>query len=365
MCSLSNSIGPCTLSVNVVLPGGTLKRIAPPSSNAWPLSSSCCRRRAIAIEPLRLEIRRVRAADLRALVPIDPQPAQAIEDAGDHLGLRALDVGVFDAQDERAAVTAGIQPVEESGARAADMQVAGGRRGEPEARGHRGSILLLSSNRDCGPPVDSLVIPEGDERQALRLRRYLMAAGTSLMVIVLLYVAYLLGGLERAGFVQGTALILFWVALFYVMLRSGTEPQVPRRQPDDAAAGLVDRDDGVRHVLRRSRPRGAADRVPGLVSVRRLSPAHTPVAVSGCDRGRRPTALMVAALYRFKPDTVEAADEILQLIVLAVTLPWFAVMGGYVSRLRDEMTAANRELVARQGRRRSRGARRRARFSPA
>ena len=31
------------------------------------------------------------------------------------------------------------------------------------------------------------------------------------MVIVLLYVAYLLGGLEWAGFAQGTALILFWV----------------------------------------------------------------------------------------------------------------------------------------------------------
>lgn len=45
----------------------------------------------------------------------------------------------------------------------------------------------------------STLVPEGDERQALRLRRYLMAAGTSMMVIVLLYVAYLLGGLERAG----------------------------------------------------------------------------------------------------------------------------------------------------------------------
>ena len=55
---------------------------------------------------------------------------------------------------------------------------------------------------------------------------------------------------------------------------------------------------------------------------------------------------MIVALLQFKPGTVEAADEILQLIVLSVTLPWFAFMGGYVSRLRDEMTAANRELAA-------------------
>ena len=36
------------------------------------------------------------------------------------------------------------------------------------------------------------------------MRRYLMAAGTSLMVIVLLWVAYALGGLDWDGVVQGT-----------------------------------------------------------------------------------------------------------------------------------------------------------------
>ena len=44
--------------------------------------------------------------------------------------------------------------------------------------------------------------------------------------------------------------------------------------------------------------------------------------------------------------TVEPADELLELIVLAVTLPWFAAMGGYVSRLRDNMRDSNRALEA-------------------
>jgi hypothetical protein len=52
------------------------------------------------------------------------------------------------------------------------------------------------------------LIPEGDERQSLRLRRYLLATSTSLMVIALLYVGYLLGGLEWIGFVSGTGLNL-------------------------------------------------------------------------------------------------------------------------------------------------------------
>ncbi|MEP6918472.1 MAG: hypothetical protein ABJC89_22715, partial [Acidobacteriota bacterium] len=52
-------------------------------------------------------------------------------------------------------------------------------------------------------------LPAGEDRQALRMRRYLIAAGTSLMVIILLWAAYWFGGLSRSGREQGTALILF------------------------------------------------------------------------------------------------------------------------------------------------------------
>ena len=56
---------------------------------------------------------------------------------GDHLVRRALDVGVFDAQDEDAAVTPRVEPVEQRRAGAADVQVAGGRGGETKTRsGH-------------------------------------------------------------------------------------------------------------------------------------------------------------------------------------------------------------------------------------
>ena len=44
-------------------------------------------------------------------------------------------VGIFDAQDERAAVAAGEQPVEKGRSGATDVEVAGGRGREPDARG--------------------------------------------------------------------------------------------------------------------------------------------------------------------------------------------------------------------------------------
>ena len=90
------------------------------------------RHRVITVEPLRLEVRTVRAADFRSLVPVETEPSQAIQNPGDHVGRRSLHVCVFDAQHERAAVPARVEPVEQRGAGAADVQESGRRRGEAD-----------------------------------------------------------------------------------------------------------------------------------------------------------------------------------------------------------------------------------------
>ncbi len=97
----------------------------------------------VTLLPLRLEIRAAislaRAggfAGERAFVPIEAEPAQAVEDdVHGFLGI-ARGVGVFNPQDKRAAGVAGIKPIEERGARAADVEVAGGRGGKSNARFH-------------------------------------------------------------------------------------------------------------------------------------------------------------------------------------------------------------------------------------
>jgi signal transduction histidine kinase/ActR/RegA family two-component response regulator len=192
-------------------------------------------------------------------------------------------------------------------------------------------------------PVE--LIPAGDARQALRMRRYLMAAGTSLMVIVLLLVAYELGGLERTGLVQGTALISFWVALFYAAIRSGLNLRL--RDPSLTIPQLYTSILTMAYIMYYADGGRGALLVVYLVAFlfgvfrlrvgQLLALAGTAILAYG---------VVVLALYRFKPETVEAADEVLQLIVIAVTLPWFALMGGYVTRLRDDMTFANSQLKA-------------------
>ena len=100
----------------------------------------------VAVELLRLVIGAVRPADLGALVPVDAEPAEAVEDGLQGLGHVALLVGVVDAQDELAAVLAGEQPVEQGRADAADVQIAG-RAGAKRVRTMSSASVARSGRR--------------------------------------------------------------------------------------------------------------------------------------------------------------------------------------------------------------------------
>src|SRR5262249_28265497 len=98
-----------------------------------PVADQSRRERAIAVEAFGLKVRSVRPADLRTFVPLESEPPHAVEDPFHHFVRRSLDVGVCEAQHEHAAVAAGEEPVEERGARTADMQVTGRRGSEADA----------------------------------------------------------------------------------------------------------------------------------------------------------------------------------------------------------------------------------------
>ncbi len=172
----------------------------------------------------------------------------------------------------------------------------------------------------------------------------MMAAATSFMVVVLLWVAYWFGGLSWSGVVQGTALILFWVAVFYTVLRSGlnlrlADPSLTMLQLSVSILSMA------YIMFYADRGRGAllvVYLISFLFGVFRL---RTRQLLRLAATAVLAYATMVASLYVFKRDTVDVADEVLELVVLAVTLPWFALMGGYVSRLRDDMRDANRALA--------------------
>ncbi len=65
-------------------------------------------------------------------VPVEAEPSRPVDDRRHRLLCRAHPVGVLDAQPERAAVMARVEPVEQRGARPADMQKPGRRRREAD-----------------------------------------------------------------------------------------------------------------------------------------------------------------------------------------------------------------------------------------
>jgi len=101
---------------------------------------------AIAVEPLHL-------VD-RTLVAVEAEPMHGREDLVDRILRRAGDVGVFDAQDEFAAVVARVGPRVQRRAGRAQVQKAGRRRGNAGAdfAGHRELRFKGIAGRAAGRP---------------------------------------------------------------------------------------------------------------------------------------------------------------------------------------------------------------------
>src|SRR5881396_550344 len=66
-----------------------------------------------------------------------------------------------------------------------------------------------------------VLFPKDDPKQAHRIRQYLIAVSTSVLVWALLFLLYWEGYLEDAGLVHVTGAMLFFFALFYALFRSG------------------------------------------------------------------------------------------------------------------------------------------------
>src|SRR5437588_4552707 len=82
---------------------------------------------------LALKIRTEISADMRSFVPINTEPLESLVNRGRGFFGVAFDVRVFDSQHQFAAGVTRKQPVEQRGARTADMEVTGRRRSKANA----------------------------------------------------------------------------------------------------------------------------------------------------------------------------------------------------------------------------------------
>src|SRR5688572_27408223 len=73
-----------------------------------------------------------------AFIPIHSQPLESIDNRQQGFFYVSTRVSVVNAQQELPAVLPGVEPVEQRGPHAADVQIAGGTRSEAGANGHVG-----------------------------------------------------------------------------------------------------------------------------------------------------------------------------------------------------------------------------------
>ena len=180
-------------------------------------------------------------------------------------------------------------------------------------------------------------------KQALRMRRHFMAVGASLLAIGLMFACYLQGFLPRAAFFESAALVLLADIVFFTAFLSGLNLRC--RDPSLTVAQMLSATlvtlyamyaaDGGRAVFL------VLLMMIFLFGVLLLTIRTLLVYAAGILAAY---GTVIALLWHFKPQSLDLGLELLQWLVLAFTLPWFAVMGGFITGLRNKLHKRNEEL---------------------
>ena len=190
---------------------------------------------------------------------------------------------------------------------------------------------------------DMVLTPQENKEQAVRMRRYQMAAGSSLMVVALAALCWWQGILDFIPFLQASLAIVFLIVLFYTAFRTGwnrhfSDPSLTL--PQIVASVLV-----ISHLLFFVREARALFLLIYMVSftfgmfhLRTRQIFGIAFFVLACH------ASVIALLWKFSPDSINLHVELVQWVVMAAVISWFAGMGSYLSNLRRKLRSSNVEL---------------------
>lgn len=190
------------------------------------------------------------------------------------------------------------------------------------------------------------LLPE-DAKQALRLKRYFMAALSYVLWISLTYYCYTLGLVDVSAEVFGLAVLCTFLCnlVFYTLIRSGLNRYWP--DPSLTLPQMIVATFWVMLLM------ALAPKVRGILLL-----LYAVVFLFGVFRLRRGEYLGLTALVILGYGFVVLRDvyrhlsgipiplEVLQFVVLSATLIWLAFFGSYVGKLRTSLSRRNSELAA-------------------
>ncbi len=186
-----------------------------------------------------------------------------------------------------------------------------------------------------------------DPKQAVRMRRFYMAASTSLLVLFLISLCSWLGFVSNKVLGIAGALIFLILVTFYLLFH--TKLNLKFRDPSLTSPQMLASSLTMIYVMHNA----AAARGIFLIVILMIFMFGV-FRLSG--REFLQIALVVLAAYGILiwPVVInpnKSADDSLAIlygIVLAVVLPWFAMMGAYIGRLRRQLNKSIAELESSQ-----------------
>lgn len=189
------------------------------------------------------------------------------------------------------------------------------------------------------------LLPKNDSAQALRIRRFLIAASSYLMWMAVIFYCYYHGflRLSGAGISAAFAIFIFINMLFYIIFRTGlnkrsSDPSLTMHQMIAAALGVMITiyfTDVIRGIML------LAYIVTILFGVFRLKIRQY---ISFSLFSMTSYSIVILLLMKNHPDKINLKIELLQWVVLAAVLFWFAIIGSYISALSQRLSDTNRSL---------------------
>jgi diguanylate cyclase len=186
-----------------------------------------------------------------------------------------------------------------------------------------------------------------DPKQAVRMRRFYMAASTAILVLFLVFVCSWLGYVDDQTLVIAGGLIVSIILFFYILFR--TKLNLKFRDASLTAPQMLASSLTMVYVMQNA---GAARGIFLIVIIM--------IFVFGVFRLSAREFLQIALVVllgycflvwphiRNENRSSDASLAILYGIVLLVVLPWFAMMGAYIGKLRYQLSKSIVELESSQ-----------------
>ncbi len=181
--------------------------------------------------------------------------------------------------------------------------------------------------------------PENDHAQTVRIKRFLMASSAYVIWCGISIIAFFLGQTEAplhivVGCISG---ILAWNVLTYAMIRTGFNKRFK-----DPSLTLLQMIAATFWIMAAMYYAGFARNqvlflylivfVFGLfrLNVREFLFLSGFAAVN--------YALLMLLFYIFHPESLNLKNDLLSIVILAMVLPWFSLVGGYITKLRAKIS---------------------------